>query len=400
MAQVINIDQISVNSVAFVDINVNDKCDEYWLTGTKTLDNNFNVYFDMGGLDPETSVRIVIRNKAIFTGAFVIRLVGTSLPAYCNNKRWKADCTWDKIKQGWDVEIYMDFTDDDIPFIPYSSLILTNSIVNDDINTDAAIGITKLAAMTAEKALATDELGRIIPVITSKDQLNFLKGVVDDVQTQLDAKPNSGNITETDLSPDCRIPYGKLNIEGAVSNDDLAGGIGYNKLNLSDSIRNNDIYSGASIAVSKLAGIGGNKGVVTDVNGKLVAATATDTEVNYVVGLGNSVSGAIGELKAQVDPNTITKTNGTYNLSALGDTRNFLCNSSAGDVIIYLPPVNDCQKEEVNFSCVDGTNSVKIYPYAGDAINIDGSEVPYVEIGTTGTKLRLRNNGTLTWNNF
>lgn len=83
--------------------------------------------------------------------------------------------------------------------ISYSSLSLSNSIVNADINTSAAIAYTKLATLTASKALQSDGSGFIQASAVQSTELGYLSGVTSAIQIQINAKANQtlNNLTTT-----------------------------------------------------------------------------------------------------------------------------------------------------------------------------------------------------------
>jgi len=72
--------------------------------------------------------------------------------------------------------------------IAYSKLNLSASIVNADIAAAAAIALNKLAAVTANRALASDGSGFIVATSVTDTELGYLSGVTSAIQTQLDAK--------------------------------------------------------------------------------------------------------------------------------------------------------------------------------------------------------------------
>jgi microcystin-dependent protein len=61
--------------------------------------------------------------------------------------------------------------------IGYSSLVLTNSVVNADISASAAIALSKLAATTASRALVSDGSGVISPSSITSTELGYLGSV-------------------------------------------------------------------------------------------------------------------------------------------------------------------------------------------------------------------------------
>lgn len=69
----------------------------------------------------------------------------------------------------------------------------TGVIVNTDINTSAAIALTKLAATTISRALVSDGSGFISPSSVTSTELGYSSGVTSAIQTQLNAK--QGTIT-------------------------------------------------------------------------------------------------------------------------------------------------------------------------------------------------------------
>lgn len=77
--------------------------------------------------------------------------------------------------------------------IAYSKLNLTGSIVNADVASGAAIAVNKLAALTANKAVATDSSGFLVSSATTDTELGFVSGVTSAIQTQLNGKQATGN---------------------------------------------------------------------------------------------------------------------------------------------------------------------------------------------------------------
>ncbi|MFT3912233.1 MAG: hypothetical protein QM737_22590 [Ferruginibacter sp.] len=72
--------------------------------------------------------------------------------------------------------------------IAYSKLNLGTSIVNADINGSAAIALSKLATVTASKALVSDGSGVITASSVTSTELGYLSGVTSAIQTQISAK--------------------------------------------------------------------------------------------------------------------------------------------------------------------------------------------------------------------
>jgi len=72
--------------------------------------------------------------------------------------------------------------------ITYSKLILTNSIVDADINSAAAISLSKLAALTANRAILSNGSGVLVASSVTNTELGYLSGVTSAIQTQLAGK--------------------------------------------------------------------------------------------------------------------------------------------------------------------------------------------------------------------
>lgn len=78
--------------------------------------------------------------------------------------------------------------------IAYASLTLAGSIVNTDISAGAAIALSKLAPVTASKALASNASGAIVASSVSDTELGYLAGTTSAIQTQIDAKASASGL--------------------------------------------------------------------------------------------------------------------------------------------------------------------------------------------------------------
>jgi hypothetical protein len=99
--------------------------------------------------------------------------------------------------------------------------IATGVIVNADINAAAGIEFTKMEALTASMALASDAGGNIVASTITDTELGYLTGVTSAIQTQLDDKTdialnegyiyvgdNSNEATSLDVSGNARLIIG------------------------------------------------------------------------------------------------------------------------------------------------------------------------------------------------
>lgn len=74
-----------------------------------------------------------------------------------------------------------------------SADVRSDSLTNTQINSAAAVALTKLAATTASRALVSDGSGVISPATTTATEIGFVNGVTSAIQTQLNAKVNTSD---------------------------------------------------------------------------------------------------------------------------------------------------------------------------------------------------------------
>jgi len=74
-----------------------------------------------------------------------------------------------------------------------TTAIAAGVIVNADVNASAAIALSKLAALTASRALVSDGSGFISVATTTATEIGYVNGVTSAIQTQLNAKQATGN---------------------------------------------------------------------------------------------------------------------------------------------------------------------------------------------------------------
>jgi hypothetical protein len=72
--------------------------------------------------------------------------------------------------------------------IGYSALVLSGGVVNADVSDSAAIALSKLATVTASRALVSDGSGNVAAATTTSTEIGYVNGVTSAIQTQLDAK--------------------------------------------------------------------------------------------------------------------------------------------------------------------------------------------------------------------
>lgn len=169
-------------------------------------------------------------------------------------------------------------------------------IVNADINVSAAIAQSKMAALTASRAMVTDASGFATVSAATSTEVGYLSGVSSAIQTQLNAK-----LTSTLTSAYVFVGNGSNVATGVAISGDItisnagvvaiAGGV----------IVNADVNASAAIAVSKLAALTASRALVSDGSGFMSASSVTATELGYV-------SGVTAAIQTQLDNEIATKT--------------------------------------------------------------------------------------------
>jgi len=190
-----------------------------------------------------------------------------------------------------------------VPANTNATSITDGLIVNADVNATAAIAVTKLAATTASRALASDASGFITPSATTSTELGYVSGVTSAIQTQLGTK----------------APVASPTFTGTVTLPTTAGIIHSSAGGVltSSNIINADVDAAAAIAGTKIAPAFG-------------AQTLT---INAAQGLESSTSGA---LNVGTTSNTTTLNLGT------GSTTNTInIGTGAGATTINLGGAGD-----------------------------------------------------------
>ena len=148
------------------------------------------------------------------------------------------------------------------------TMIASDTIVNADVNTAAAIAFSKLASLNSARILlgnsshvatATAVTGDVTISNTGVTAIASNVIVNADVNSAAAIAYSklalSSGIVNTDISASAAIAYGKLALSSGIVNTDISASaaVAYSKLALSNGIVNADINSAAAIAYSKLA---------------------------------------------------------------------------------------------------------------------------------------------------
>ena len=132
-------------------------------------------------------------------------------------------------------------------------------IVNADVSASAAIAFSKMAALTASRALASDANGLISVATTTLSELNFLSGATSSVQTQLNSK--------------------QATITGASSTT-VSSNLSTNKAVISNGSGKLDVSAVTTTELSQLSGVSAN--LQTQLNARL-AATITSVATGDIL---------------------------------------------------------------------------------------------------------------------
>jgi hypothetical protein len=153
-----------------------------------------------------------------------------------------------------------------------SADIVSGSITNSLISNSAAIALSKLAALTGDRAVQTNVSGILEVSATTSTELGYVSGVTSSIQNQLNGKQATGNYI-TALTGDV-VATGPGSVTATIQ-----AGV----------ITNSMINNSAAIAYSKLAALTINRALVSDGSGVVSVATTTATEIGYVNGVTSSI---------------------------------------------------------------------------------------------------------------
>jgi hypothetical protein len=239
--EVAKVGAIEVIDATDGDIDIRDYVDYYYIYGTETLGTDWRI--NATGVPVENQmVRFKYNATTTLSGNSII-ILGTTIPDELATKKFDIDAIY--TGAAWEVYVKPDFTEDGI--VNYTKLAMTGDIVNTDIGAAAAVDWSKMANLTASRALVSDASGDVTAATTTSTEIGYVNGVTSAIQTQLNTKTTSGAIV------------------------------------------NADIAAGANIVATKLAALTADRAVQTSAAGVLEAATTTSTELGYVNGVTSAI---------------------------------------------------------------------------------------------------------------
>lgn len=175
--------------------------------------------------------------------------------------------------------------------------ISSGVISNADINTSAAIAVTKLAALTASKAVVSNPSGFLTTSTSDASKVDYLANVTSDIQTQINTIATAGSITGA-ITPyvtaDAIVsraivsnPSGKLTTALTTSTE-----IGYvSGVTSSIQTQINTIAGSITGAITPYVAVDAtaSRAIISNPSGKLTTALTTSTEIGYVSGVTSSI---------------------------------------------------------------------------------------------------------------
>ena len=384
-------------------INLSSNVDVYEFGGSKTLGAAYSI--TVTGT-PVNGMRFLIlyNGISVTTSGFNVIVMGdtlwgtvavTTLQTMFATSKYIFDCIHNGTTAAWDVRCTPDinvkhwiqpghlsknWTNDTTLYVnsDYKASIKPLSLTNSLISTSAAIGRSKLAALTAGKVVVTDITGHDSASSVTKTSLSFLDAT-SSIQTQINTKPTIGAIINTDINASAAIAYSKLSLTNGIVSSDInsAAAIPYSKLLLTGTVVNADVASGAAIARNKLAALTASKAVVTDASGFDAVSTVTATELGYLAGVTSNIQTQLTAAAAGVSTYTTIATN-TYLLPATIKSQTWI-NTTSGAVDVYIPRPDSVGPGATITFTVWFTNGATIHTYAA----YSGIKTSAASVGTT-----------------
>jgi hypothetical protein len=232
---------ITVDPAADADLDLTEYWPMYYITGTVVLGTDWSVTTHTP-LIAGTYLKFKY-DATVTLGENHIIVFGTQIPDELATKKFDVDAIY--VGGAWKVYIKPNFAETDV--VNYDNIYLNADIVNADISASAAVDWSKMANLTASRALVSDASGDVTAATTTSTEIGYVNGVTSAIQTQLNTKTTSGAIV------------------------------------------NADIAAGANIVATKLAALTADRAVQTSAAGVLEAATTTSTELGYVNGVTSAI---------------------------------------------------------------------------------------------------------------
>ncbi len=360
------------------------------VTGTPVNGMKFTIYYNGTSLTT-SGFNVIIMGDTLWGTAAV-----TTLQTMFAASRYIFDCIYNGTTAAWDVRCTPDinvkhwiqpghmsknWTNDSTLYVnsDYKASIKPLSLTNSLIATSAAIGRTKIAALTAGKVVVTDITGHDSASSVTPAKLLLINGLTSDAQTQINTKPTIGAIINTDINASAAIAYSKLSLTNGIVAADInsSAAIPYSKLLLTGTVVNADIATGAAIARTKIAALSTNRVVVTNISGQDSASITTPYELAFVHGVTSNIQTQLATVASGAKTYTTISSNTSLLPSTLKSQT--WVNTTSGAVDIYIPrPDSVAAGLPITFT-VWFTNGCTLRTYA----SYSGIKTSAASVGTT-----------------
>lgn len=153
----------------------------YVVNGSATVSSSYNIQLPSSA---PVSTTVKLLYKATKTGVGTISIGGVTIPDEFHDKPFWVIMTY--TSDGW-VTVFLPSLSE-AGSVPWESIASIGKITNDDVATSAAISRDKLANGTASRALINNASGVISESNVTATELAFLSGVTSAIQTQINNK--------------------------------------------------------------------------------------------------------------------------------------------------------------------------------------------------------------------
>lgn len=291
-----------------------------------------------------------------------------------------------------------------------TGLTLKTNIIDDThVDAGAAIALTKLAAMTTDRVLVSDNLGFITPSGTTTTEIGFVAGVTSAIQTQIDAKQDiltgaTSALTNFNLPISRALissPTGKV-IDSPVTSAELGHLAGVTSAVQTQIDSKEATITGAATTITA-TDLTLNRVVISNGSGKIAASAVTDTELGFVSGVSSAIQTQIDSKQATITgaATTVTATDLTINRALLSDGAGKIAVSSVTNTELgYVSGVTSAIQTQINGKENDlGTPAGDGYVLVSTTGNVRSwaapSAIGFQDPTTTQGDL-IYNNGTIT----